>query len=148
MTRFLLAAACAALAATAAAANPFGQFKGKLKEGLYEVKMEMEMPGMPAGMGKHAMTFQNCVSSKDLESGKLGKDEKMPANCEVRNFRMSGNTASYTTVCKGDPDMTVDTTLAFRDDGYTMTMKSAMKQGGQVMNMHQKMEGRLVGPCK
>ena len=56
-TRCLLAVACAAsfsLAATAAD-NPFEAFKGKMKAGLYEYKIDMDMgqmPGMPAGMGK------------------------------------------------------------------------------------------------
>lgn len=144
-----LVAASAALFATAAAAGPFDQMKGKMKEGLYETKMQMEMPGMPQGMGKQTMTFQNCVTNKDIESGQVGKqDGNMPKDCEVRNFRMSGNTASYTTVCKGDMKMTADTTIHFSDSGYRMNMKMAMDQGGQTMNMTQNMEARYVGPCK
>lgn len=142
-------AAAAALATAAGAASPFEQFKGKMKEGLYETKMDMEIPGMPSGMGKQSMTVQNCVSDKDIEQGQMGKgkDKNMP-DCEVKNFRMSGNTATYTTVCKGEMEMTADNRITFRDDGYSMEMKTAMKQGGQVMNMSQRMEGRYLGPCK
>ena len=150
--KLLRAAALAALAtfaATAATASPFDQMKGKLKEGQYETKMQMQMPGLPAGMGAHTMTFSNCIRSADIEKGALGsKEGQMPKNCEVKNFRMSGNTASYTTVCKGDPDMTADTTITFKGDGYVMDMKMAMNQGGQVTNMTQRMESRYVGPCK
>jgi hypothetical protein len=143
-----LVAALAAASTAAAAAGPFDQFKGKMKPGLYEVKMDMEMPGMPAGMGKQSMTMQNCVTEADIEKGRMGKDDKMPENCEVRNFKMSGNTASYTTACKGDMQMTSDTTVSFRDNGYTMSSKTAMTQGGQTMNMTHKLDGRYVGPCK
>ena len=144
----LVALACMAVA-TAAMANPFSQFKGKMKEGLYETKMEMQIPGMPAGMGKQQMTFQNCVSQKDIDRGAVGqKDGKMPENCEVRNFKMSGNTASYTMACKGDQPMTADNVITFREGGYTMDMKMAMSQGGQVMNMTQRMDGKYIGPCK
>ena len=74
-----------------------------MKHGLYEVRMEMEMPGMPQGMGKQQMTMQNCVTAQDLEGGKLGRSEQQKMEqCEIKNFKMSGNTASYTTVCKGD----------------------------------------------
>ena len=145
-----LFAACAAAAFTTAAvaAGPFDQFKGKMKPGLYEVQMDMEMPGMPGGMGKQSMKMQNCVSEKDIESGKMGKDNKMPENCEVKDFRMSGNTASYKAVCKGDMAMTSDTSITFRDNGYSMVSKTSMTQGGQAMNMTTKMDGRYVGPCK
>jgi hypothetical protein len=66
----------------------------------------------------------------------------------VKNFNMSGNTATYTTVCKGDPAMTIDAKITFIDAGYNMDMKMAMNQGGQVMNMTQKMESRYLGACK
>ena len=149
-TKFLAALVAGAFATAAHAAGPFDQFKGKMKEGMYETTMEMEIPGMPAGMGKQNMKFQNCVTAQDIESGKVGKskDSKMPDNCEVKNFKMSGNTATYTTVCKGDPEMTADTNVTFNDAGYRMDMKMAMKQGGQVMNMTQRMDARYMGACK
>lgn len=149
MRKTLVAAGIlAAFSHAAIAAGPFDQFKGKMKAGLYETKMDMEIPGMPPGMGKQSMTMQNCVSQQDIEQGQMGKgkDKNMP-DCEVKNFRMSGNTATYTTVCKGEMEMTADNKVTFRDNGYSMEMKTAMKQGGQVMNMSQKMEGRYLGPC-
>lgn len=153
-TRLALLACAAALAAPALAAdNPFSAFKGKVKEGMYEYKMDMDMgqmPGMPPGMGKQSMTMQHCVTAKDIEQGQMGKnrDGKMPENCEVKNFKMSGNTASYTMVCKGGPDMTADNVVTFRDGGYTMDMDMVMDRGGQQMKMKQHMEGRYLGPCK
>jgi len=150
----LAAAVCLALA-TGAAANPFGQFKGKMKEGLYEYKMEMDMgqvPGMPPGMGKQSMTFQKCLTPQDIEKGQMGRgggrDGNMPENCEITNFKMSGNTASYTMACKPPNEMTTDNKITFADDGFKMDMKMAMNQGGRMMNMNQRMEGRLLGPCK
>ena len=148
-TKFLFGACLAAASAVAFAAGPFDAFKGKMKEGLYEVRMEMEIPGMPQGMGKQQMTMQNCVTAQDIESGRVGKGrEQMQERCEIKNFKMSGNTASYTTVCKGEHAMTADTTITFAGNDYKMDMKMAMNQGGQVMNMHQKMDGRYLGPCK
>lgn len=141
-------AATALLAATAASAGPFDAFKGKMKEGQYETKMTMEMPGMPQGMGKQQMTHSHCVTAQDIEGGRMGSRDKMPEKCEIKNFNMSGNTATYTTVCKGDPEMTVDSKITFVSDGYTMDMKMAMKQGGQPMNMTQKIEAKYVGACK
>jgi hypothetical protein len=151
MNKAAFAVAFAAAFSTAAAAGPFDQFKGKMKDGMYEYKMQMEIPGMPAGMGKQNMTFQNCVSQKDIEEGGFGKSQQQqqkPENCEVKNFKMTGNTATYTMECKGDPKMTADNKITFTNDGFDMDMKMAMNQGGQVMNMSQKMQGRYIGPCK
>jgi hypothetical protein len=149
----LLAIACLAFPA-AAIANPLDQLKGKMKDGLYEYKMEMDMgavPGLPPGMGKQNMTFQKCVTPEDIEKGQMGRgggrDGKAPESCEVKNFKMSGNTASYTMVCK-NPPMSADNQITFVADGFKMDMKMAMNQGGQMMNMTQRMEGKYLGACK
>jgi hypothetical protein len=148
----LLGVACvAALCTTAMADNPFESFKGKMKEGMYEYKMEMDMSGMgmPAGMGKQNMTFQKCITHQDIEKGQMGRgagrDGKMPEGCEFKNFTQSGNTASYSMVCT---NMSADNRITFTPDGFNMDMKMAMNQNGKAMNMTQHMESKYLGPCK
>ena len=143
----------ATLAATAALADsPMSAMKGKMKDGLYSYKMEMDMgqmPGMPAGMGKQTMSFEHCLTQKDIEKGELGKRrEDRPADCEIKDFKMSGNTASYRMVCKGEGAMTAENTITFIPDGYSMVMKMAMNHDGQKMNMTQNMQAKYLGPCK
>jgi len=156
-TKSLLAVAFAAsfsLAAAAAPDNPFDAFKGKMKAGLYEYRVDMDMgqmPGMPPGMGKQHHTMQHCVTAEDINKGEVGRggrDGKMPQNCEMKNFKMSGDTASYTMVCKGGPDMTADNRIAFRNDGFSMDMNMSMDQGGHPMHMKQHIESRYLGACK
>src|SRR5450432_3073550 len=149
----LLGVACAAsFCAAAMADNPFESFKGKMKEGMYEYKMEMDMgamPGMPPGMGKQNMTFQKCLAHADIEKGQMGRgagrDGKMPEGCEFKNFTQSGNTASYSMVCK---NMSADNHITFTPDGFNMDMKMAMNQNGKPVNMTQHMESKYLGPCK
>jgi len=148
----ILAVACCAVSAAALAGNPFESFKGKVKEGMYEYKMEMDMgaiPGMPAGMGKQNMTFQKCITTQDIEKGQMGRgagrDGKMPEGCEFKNFTQSGNTASYSMVCT---NMSADNRITFTPDGFNMDMKMAMNQNGKAMNMTQHMESKYLGPCK
>jgi len=146
-------AACCALATTAAFAGPFDQFKGKMKPGMYEYKMEMDMgqvPGMPPGMGKQSMTFQKCLTQKDIDDGGFGKNQeraKRTESCDIQDMKMSGNSASYRMVCK-EPKMTADNHITFKNDGFSMDMKMAMEQRGQMMNMTQHMDGRYLGACK
>jgi len=151
--RLVALACCAATGVALAAGNPLESFKGKIKEGMYEYKMEMDMgamPGMPPGMGKQNMTFQKCVTAQDIEKGQMGRGDrngKMPESCEIKNFSQSGNTASYTMVCT-NPPMTADNRITFKGDGFAMDMKMAMNQRGQAMNMTQHMESKYLGPCK
>ena len=149
-TQIALAVLSAAVAT--AHAGPFDAFKGKMKEGMYEYKMDMDMgqmPGMPPGMGKQSHTFQHCVTKEDIDKGNMGKGDRGKPNekCEVKNMNMSGNTASYTMECT-DPQMKADNKIQFRDNGFTMDMKMQMNQRGQMMNMTQHMEGKYIGPCK
>jgi len=146
----VIAAALAACCGTAIAAGPFDQFKGKMKEGQYEYKMDMEMPGMPGGMGKHSQTVQRCVTAKDLEEGNFARGPQHKQDCEFQDVKFSGNTGSYKMVCKGQNPMTADVKMAFRDNGFTSDMKMSMAQGpgGQPMTMNQHMEGKYLGACK
>ena len=150
----VLAIALLAFLAPAAtlAHTPQQALKGKLKPGLYAYKMEMDMGQLPPGMPKGAMaprTFQQCVTPQDIERGEMGKGPEGAAksNCEMQDFRMSGNTATYKMVCKGESGMTADNAITFLPDGFNMNMKMSMVRGGQTMNMAQKMEGRYLGPC-
>src|SRR3982751_4888061 len=147
-----IAIALAALCATAAyAAGPFDAFKGKVKPGMYETKMEMDMsgmPGLPPNMAKQTMTHQKCVTDKDIEDGGWGKgkDGKGPNDsCEIKNMKMSGNSATYTMECKS-PKMTADTKINFTNAGYVMDMDMTSDHGGQAMKMKQHVEGKYIGP--
>jgi hypothetical protein len=151
MSKKFLFAACLAFSAGALAATPAEQLKGKVKEGLYENTMEMDMsgvPGMPKGMGVQKHTGTVCVTAQDIEKGMAPKapGREGSGDCEIQDFKMSGNKASYKMVCKGT--MTADANMTFIDNGYDMDLKMAMNQGGQVMNMTQKIQSRYKGPCK
>jgi hypothetical protein len=152
MRTVLTAALAAAFCCPAAWAGPFDAFKGKVKPGMYEYKMDMDMsqmPGMPPGMGKQSHTFQHCVTADDISKGEMGRSDRPNAqkNCEFKNMQISGNTATYTMVCSAPREMTADNKITFTGDGYNMDMKMAMNQGGHPVNMAQHMEARYLGPC-
>jgi len=148
MNRTLLAAAIACAIALPAAAqdNPFAGFKGKIREGNWEYRMQMEGgPGMPPGMKMPEQTFQHCITPQDIEKGGVGsKNGKMQDGCTVKNMKMSGNTASYTMECTKPQKMTVDADMTFGDGTFTMKQKMAMDQNGQVMNMNSTMTGKYL----
>jgi hypothetical protein len=145
-------AICALLATPAALAqSPADAMKGKMKPGMYSYKMEMDMgqvPGAPPGMGKQTMNMQHCLTDKDIADGQVGRGrDQGPKNCEMKDFRMSGSTATYKMVCKGEFEMVADNTIHFVPDGFNMNMKMQMDRGGQKMNMTQNMEAKYLGAC-
>lgn len=151
MNRSLVAAlaACSLALPALAQDNPFAGLKGKIREGNWEYRSQMEsMEGMPPGMKMPEMTFTQCITAKDVEKGGFAsKDGKMPDGCSVKNMKVSGNGASYTMECVKDPKMTVDSDITFGADSFVVKQKMSMSQGGQTRKMAQTMTGRYTGPC-
>jgi len=151
MRTILTAAVLAAFCSTAAWAGPFDGLKSKMKPGMYESKIDMDMsgmPGMPPNMGKQTHTYQHCVTAQDIERGEMSRNDRNPSkNCEIKNMQISGNTATYQMVCAQPHEMTMDSRITFRGDGYQMDMKMAMNQGGHPVNMTQHLDAHYLGPC-
>jgi hypothetical protein len=151
-TALTAAVLAAAVCSTAAWAGPFDGFKSKMKAGMYEYKMNMDMsqmPGMPPGMANQTHTFQHCVTPQDIERGEMSRQDRnnAPKSCEIKNMQISGNTATYQMVCSQPREMTADNKITFASDGYKMDMNMAMNQNGHPINMTQHMEAHYLGPC-
>jgi hypothetical protein len=150
------AAILVACAAVSAAAVPM-DFKDKMKEGLYEITTSVDasgIQGMPQGMKIPSTTLQRCVSREDIDKGgqaivaEQGPRGHMPKDCQVQDFNLSGDTATYKMVCTGQKAMTLNGTITFTGTGYRGSNILAMDQGGKQMNMAINFESRYLGPCK
>ncbi|WP_212758274.1 DUF3617 domain-containing protein [Usitatibacter palustris] len=147
-----LATLFAATATASFAQNPWAGLKGKVKEGQWEYKMQMEMseppPGMPPGFKMPEQTFQQCLTAKDIEGGGVGQKEgKMPEGCEIKDMKMTGSGGSWRMECTKSPKMTADVVMTTTDSGFTMKQDMAMDQGGKMMKMKNTMTGKYLGPC-
>jgi hypothetical protein len=132
------------LAIGALAAAPFAEAqKLNMQDGLWEVSVKMEMPGMPAGAG--AQTFRKCYTPADVQdaSRTMPKDD----NCQASDVKVQGDTVSWTMRCKPPQEMTGTGTMTYKGTSYAGRMNMAMKEGGQTMTMQQTISGRRVGPC-
>jgi uncharacterized protein DUF3617 len=142
------AAAFVALAASVAAAQspPPGVFKGKVKEGLYETTVHTDMgdmPNVPADQKKTSSKIDNCVTAADIEKGFTPSGQ-----CQIRDFKMQGNTATWTEACKGRGEKLGEHTMKFAGNSFTSDAKITLKsEAGQVAHITQRMESRLKGAC-
>ena len=120
--------------------------QGPRRDGRWEVKMEMDIPGVPAGMPP--ITTTQCITpeetkdpQKSMPQGRGGRG--MSDDCKVSDFKESGNKVTWSMKCEGAQPMTGTGEFAYEGDSYTGTIK--MNRGGQVMGM--KYTGKRLGDC-
>jgi hypothetical protein len=111
------------------------------KPGKWEVKMTMEMPGMPFKMPPVTMTV--CVTEEDLEDPQKAVPGDPKSDCKVGEYKVDGNTVSWTVDCpkqktKGKGEIT------YTGESFSGVMK--MDVDGQEMST--KYSGTWKGACK
>ena len=126
----LALAAVASLAAGPAASAPQTSkdlFKGKVKEGLYEVKSEADLsgvPGIPKEAAKRSETKQRCLTRQDIDRGiEAGKD------CEVKDYRQSAGGANIVMACKDGSS--TDMKFAFGGDTFSSETRTTGTHEGK-----------------
>ena len=142
----LALAAIASLAAGPAASAPQTSkdlFKGKVKEGLYEVKSEADLsgvPGIPKEAAKRSETKQRCLTRQDVDRGiEAGKD------CEVKEYKPSASGANLVMACKDGSS--TDMKFAFGGDGFKSEMRTTGTQEGKSFVSVFRSEAKHIGPC-
>jgi hypothetical protein len=128
-----LLTACAALALAA----PYALAQGK--DDLWEVRTQMSMPGMPAGMPGMAQTHQICA---DKDPKKAAAQRPDMQKCKIGDVKESGNRVTMTVSCPEGTAVIEQTFNAARTE-YKQTMKMKTRDGDMEMNS----TGRKVGSC-
>lgn len=118
-----------------------------MRAGMWEITVRMDMPGMPGGMPPQVV--KQCLTQKDTENPqKITQGSQGADNCQISNYQLKGNTASWDMACKGAEEMTGSGTITFGGDSYTGTTRMTMKSGGQPHNMTMQYSGKRIGDCK
>ena len=115
-----------------------------MQAGLWEIATKMDMPGLPSGMGQ--TTVRQCIRPADLDDPK--KTIPQDARCQVKDYKLQGNTASWSVECKGEGAMTGSGTVTYSGNSYSGTTKMSVKDGGRRMDMTQTFSAKRIGDCK
>lgn len=104
---------------------------------LWEVTTQMNIPGMPAGMG--AQKQQVCTEKGDAKKAMSSKGSE---KCRQTDFKQSGNKVTITMEC---PDGTaiIENTYNAAHTEYNGTVKMTSKRGDMTMAM----AGKKLGSC-
>ena len=103
---------------------------------LWEITSQMNMPGLPAGMG--AQTSKVCQDKDPSKHTVQGQNEK----CKITDTKKSGTRVTTTVKCP-DSTMVIDNTYNAARTEFKGTMKSSGAQGDMTVAM----SGRKVGSC-
>jgi hypothetical protein len=111
-----------------------------MREGNWEITMKMAMPGMEMPPMKQTQ----CVTAAMIKDP-AGAIPKGPGqgDCEVTNYKFSGNSATYALTCKQPPMTAVGEMTYSGSDAYTGTLKIEM--GGQTMTVAH--DAKRIGDC-
>ena len=115
-----------------------------MEEGMWEITMKTEMPGMPMEMPP--MKFSQCLTKKDMVPHKKEKNE----DCKMVSTKVEGNTVTWVAQCRMK-EGTMDSTgkITYRGGGFDGVINVLMntKDTGK-MEVTQRMTGRRTGDCK
>jgi hypothetical protein len=114
------------------------------RDGKWEVKMDMEMPGMP--MKIPTVTSTQCITPEEASDPQKTVPQgggRGNQNCKVSDYKTDGNKVTYSMKCDGKDPMTGSGEFIYGADSYTGTMKIDSK--GQAMTM--KYSGKRLGDC-
>lgn len=112
------------------------------QEGLWEYTTQMDMPGIPT----QPMTHRACLSRQDMETGPVPKDQ----NCQVKNYKLSGQTATWQMECQGPDRVSGEGRITFKgNSAYDGETRMRIQPRGEApMEMKQRFSARRLGDCK
>ena len=120
---------------------PAGAADHPQKPGKWQIKMEMEIPGLPFKMPP--VTTEVCLTAEDLANPQKAVPTDAKSKCTVGDYKVDGNTVSWTVDCPKDKTKGAGE-ITFTDDAYTGSMQ--MTVGEQQMKT--KYSGKWLAECK
>ena len=119
---------------------------GGMQPGLWEVTTRMEMAGMPMQMP--AQTVRHCYTRQDVEQGDRTVPRADDKNCKIKDYKLRGNTATWSIVCTGKDAMSGTGTMTTTATSFSGKSTFKMRQNGDTMDVVSHMTGKRVGDCK
>jgi len=117
-----------------------------MQEGMWEIKGEMKIEGMPFPMPPVPLSFTQCLTKKDMVPQKKEKNQ----DCKTIKNEIVGNTVTWVMQCK-DKNGVTDSTgkITYKGDSFTGTVHMVMKDTtGSNSESTLQMSGKRTGDCK
>ena len=110
-----------------------------MKEGLWQITMTMEMPGIP--MQRPPQSYTHCLTKKDM----VPQKEEPNQECRMVKRDIEGDTVTWVMKCQTEEGITVlNGKVTYNRKSFEGVIK--MKQSD--MEMTQNLKGKWIGECK
>lgn len=123
----------------------FASPPSSMQDGLWEITTHTEIAGMPTQA--QPVTTRTCYTKQDVES----ENAAAPKNdrCDIKDYRVAGNTASWTIACAGKENITGEGSITFHDrQAYSGTARLRMRPEGQEeILMRNNYRGKRISDC-
>ena len=112
------------------------------RDGDWEIKVEMQMPGMPVALP--AQTVRQCITPEDAADPQrsVPPSGRGQTSCKVSDHKVDGNKVTWSVSCPSE-GMNGTGEFVYAEDSFAGTMK--MNAKGQEMSM--KYTGKRLGDC-
>ena len=117
-----------------------------MQEGMWEIKGEMKIEGMPFPMPPVPMAYTQCLTKKDMVPQKKEKNQ----DCKTIKNEIAGNTVTWVMQCK-DKNGVTDSTgkITYNGNSFAGTVHMVMKDTeGSKSESTLQMSGKRTGDCK
>lgn len=118
-----------------------------MQPGMWEITTKMEMAGMEGMPAMPPQTIRQCIKRADVQNGTATVPKGDP-KCEMKNYKVQGNTATWQVECKGENPMSGTGTVTYSGNSYSGKTQFSMKEEGQTMTMSHAFNGKRIGDCK
>lgn len=115
-----------------------------MNEGLWEITIKIEMPGIPMQMP--LQTYTHCLTKKDM----VPQKEEPNQECKIIKTDIKGDTVSWVIECKTREGTAVSNgKVTYKGNTFEGVIKMSMPEGRRgSMEMTQHMRGRWIGQCR
>jgi hypothetical protein len=131
----------AALLVLGLSLNLMAQGSSPMREGMWEVNTKLVIPGMPEAP---PMKHQQCVTAANIKDPESTMPKMDSNDCKITNFKLNGNTATYTLTCTQPTDVTAAGEIKYSgSDSYTGTL--TLNGGGMAVTLSY--DAKRIGDC-
>jgi hypothetical protein len=111
-----------------------------MTDGLWEMTMKVDMPGMSA-RATQPRTITMCLTKNDLIPQNQPNTE---TKCEVKNRTIIGDTVTWETVC---PNLTSKGSATYAGTTFSGSSETTINMQGKTQLIKTAMTGRHIGVC-
>ncbi len=129
----------------AASQTAFGQTRIPLREGSWELTVQVDMPGMPMKMPDIKNTL--CLGKDQLEDPSRAVPSPSPGasnDCKVSEYEMKGSRATWKIACTQPVPVGGSGEIAYGDDAYSGSMTVTIAGSSDATL---KFSGKRLGDC-